>query len=226
MDGMGIIRKGDKAMQHEFVYVEKAKRENVRKELQEIIHKVQNVVRDDFTFQYRFIGSSARNMITFDKKSNVGFDFDVNFYVNDKDEAYAPKEIRRIMRRALDDVARDYGYDYCEDSTRVLTIKKMPHINSGIQYSCDFVIVRDEGGKQQYIRYNKQQGTYTWENQPEEYRNLDKKVEWLRKRSLWNEVRDCYLKKKNCNIDVNKKSRAIYAETVNEMCQKNGYKDR
>lgn len=36
------------------------------------------VDRSDFTFQYTFIGSSSRNMITYDAKSNIGFDFDVN----------------------------------------------------------------------------------------------------------------------------------------------------
>ena len=143
-------------MQHEFEYVPKAKTENVRKELLEIIRKVQNAVRDDFTFQYRFIGSSARNMITSDKKSNVGFDFDVNFCVNVKDGVYTAKEIRGKIRQALDGVIRDYGYDYCEDSTRVLTMKKYPYINSRIQYSCDFAIVRDNGGRRQYIRHNKQ----------------------------------------------------------------------
>ena len=224
MGGMGIIRKGDKAMRHEFVYVEKAEREKIRKELQEIIFEVQDAVRGYFTFQYRFIGSSARNMITYDKKSNVGFDFDVNFCINDKDGEYTSEEIRKIIKHAFDNVACNYGYGWCEDSTRVLTIRKKSYINSPTRYSCDFAIVRDVEGRQQYIRYNKHQSSYAWEEQPKEYQNLEKRVGWLRKRGLWNEVRDYYIEKKNNNIDDNKKSRSIYAETINEMCQKNGYK--
>ena len=103
---------------HDFCYVSKKEAAPVKAELLDIIHEVQDIVRDDFTFQFTFIGSSSRNMITYDRKSNIGFDFDVNIEVNDDDENYEPKEIRTIIRKALDKVARQYGYDYCEDSTQ------------------------------------------------------------------------------------------------------------
>lgn len=118
---------------HDFCYVSKKEAAPVKAELLDIIHEVQDIVRDDFTFQFTFIGSSSRNMITYDRKSNIGFDFDINIEVNDDDENYEPKEIRTIIRKALDKVARQYGYDYCEDSTRVLTIKKKDRPNSRIR---------------------------------------------------------------------------------------------
>ena len=71
---------------HDFEYVPKEEWKPIRDELFEIIHRLQNEVRDDFTFQYHFVGSSKRNMITRDRKSNTGFDFDVNIEVNDPDE--------------------------------------------------------------------------------------------------------------------------------------------
>lgn len=43
---------------------------------------------------------------------------------------------------------------------------------------------------------------------------------------LWNEVRDLYLDKKNFNNDTDKKSRSIFAETIHEICQQNGYYKR
>ena len=93
---------------HDFCYVSKKEAAPVKAELLDIIHEVQDIVRDDFTFQFTFIGSSSRNMITYDRKSNIGFDFDVNIEVNDYDENYEPKEIRTIIRKALDKVARQY----------------------------------------------------------------------------------------------------------------------
>lgn len=87
---------------HDFCYVSKKEAAPVKAELLDIIHEVQDIVRDDFTFQFTFIGSSSRNMITYDRKSNIGFDFDVNIEVNDYDENYEPKEIRTIIRKALD----------------------------------------------------------------------------------------------------------------------------
>lgn len=75
--------------------------------------------------QFRPVGSSGRNMITYDKKSNMGFDFDLNREINDDEENYEPEDIRHIIKIAIDQVALKYGYKHCEDSTRVLTIKKV-----------------------------------------------------------------------------------------------------
>ena len=45
------------------LYVSKKEAAPVKAELLDIIHEVQDIVRDDFTFQFTFIGSSSRNMI-------------------------------------------------------------------------------------------------------------------------------------------------------------------
>ena len=88
--------------------------------------------------------------------SNIGFDFDINIEVNDDEQEFTPKEIRTIIRNAIDHVAPRYGYKYCEDSTRVLTIKKVNTFFSRIIHSCDFAIVYNcKDGRQQYIRFNK-----------------------------------------------------------------------
>ena len=209
---------------HDFRYVSKKTAAPVKEELLDIIHEVQDYVRDDFTFQYTFIGSSSRNMITYDAKSNIGFDFDVNIEVNDDDEKYTPKEIRTIIRNALDRVATKFGYDYCEDSTRVLTIKKKDRPNSRIIHSCDFAIVYNcEDGRQQYIRYNKDYQNYTWEYQGEGFDKLPEKIDWLKENDLWNDLKDYYIVKKNRNNNPDKHSRSIFAEAIAEMCQKNGY---
>ena len=70
---------------HEFVYVKKEEYMPVRQELENLIHRLQDEVRDKFTFQYRFIGSSSRNMITRDLKGNTGYDFDVDLFPNPND---------------------------------------------------------------------------------------------------------------------------------------------
>ena len=210
---------------YNFRYVSKKEAAPVKAELLDIIHKVQNYVRDKFTFQYTFIGSSDRNMITCDEESNIGFDFDVNIEVNDDNNDYKPKELRTIIREALNNVARQYGYDYCEDSTRVLTIKVKDRKNKRILHSCDFAIVYNcEDGQQLYIRYNKDRQNYTWEYQGKGFSGLREKVEWLSEPpSLKKEFRDYYLDKKNKNNNKDKHSRSLFAEAVNEMCKKYGY---
>lgn len=222
---LGIINLEANCM-HDFCYVSKKEASPVKATLLDIIHEVQDIVRDDFTFQFTFIGSSSRNMITYDRKSNIGFDFDVNIEVNDDDENYEPKEIRTIIRKALDRVARQYGYDYCEESTRVLTIKMKDRLNSMVVHNCDFAIVNNcNNGEQQYIRYNKENQSYTWEYQGASFQTLPDKIAWLKENGYWGNLRAYYITKKNTNSNPQKHSRSIYAEAITEMCQKLGYFD-
>lgn len=206
---------------HDFVYVTKADAKPVKDELIQTIHEVQDIVRPYFTFQPKPVGSSSMNMITYDKKSNIGFDFDFDLEINDDDENYSPDKIRNIMRSAIDRVAPKYGYNYCEDSTRVLTIKKVNTFTSRILHSCDFALVYNCGdGRQQYIRFNKKNGNYTWEYQGKGFKNLDNKITWLKQNGYWGELQDYYIDKKNRTNNPDKHSRSILAESVNEMYQK------
>lgn len=88
---------------HDFRYVSKKEAAPVKAELLEIIHEVQDIVRDDFTFQYTFIGSSSRNMITEDIKSNIGYDFDVNLEVNDDEENFSAEQIKLKLKQTKSD---------------------------------------------------------------------------------------------------------------------------
>lgn len=211
---------------YHFQYVAKREFEPAKKQLMELIHKVQDEVRDSFTFQYKFVGSVQRNMVTWDVKSNAGFDFDVNIMVNDDDEKFDAEKIKNILMCAFNKYARKYGYDFCEDSTRVFTIKVKDRKKSRICYSCDFAIVYDYGdNQQQYIRYNKQKNNYTWEEQTKGFYCLPEKIEFCKDNQLWQEVREIYLDKKNYNTDSDKKSRSIFAETIHEVCYRNGFYD-
>ena len=99
--------------------------------------------------------------------SRVGFDFDVNIEVNDDDEDYTAADIRNKLRNAITKVSRNYGFTKCEDSTRVITIKKANRWYSTIEHSCDFAVVYGS----QYIRYNKGSQKYSWELQSKGYIN-------------------------------------------------------
>ena len=202
-----------------FEYVSKKEYQPIKNELIEMINKVQDKVRDKFTFRYDFVGSSKRNMITRNPKSNIGFDFDVNIMVNDDDKEYSPSQIKHILMKAFDEFNEvPRRYDYSRDTTRVFTIKLRDVENLRTVHSFDFAIAYDcKNGKYQYIHHNKTQNTYSWEDQPKSENNLLKKEDLIKKNRRWNEVRELYLKKKNRNTDVNKKSRSIYVETINEI---------
>lgn len=205
-----------------FEYVSKKEYMPVKKELIALINMVQNEVRDSFTFRFDFIGSTSRNMITREVNGNKGYDFDVNIRVNDDDENYSARKIRDILKRAFDKYSHLFSYDYVEDSSRVITIKVKDKKNARILHSCDFAVVYDcNDGKQQYIRYNKNQNTYVWEYQSDSFYRLEEKIKWIKDNGLWQEVRNKYLSNKENNSDSNKKSRSIFAETIAQVYNEN-----
>ena len=202
----------------DFRYVTKEETREVKGELLSLIHDVQYCVRDYFTFQYSFIGSSARNMITYDMNSNIGYDFDVNIEVNDPNEDYTAEQIRSIIFDALQRVSPTYGYQKIENSTSVITIKMVDYWNSRICHSCDFAIVNNcNDGQQQYIRLNKESNVYQWVYRGKGYKGLFHKIEWIKTNGLWGKVREIYLYKKDNNDNPDKHSRSIFAETINEV---------
>ena len=206
-------------MKHDFQYVPRCKYLPIRMKLEKLINSVQNELRNDyFTFSFTYIGSTHRRMITQDVKGNTGYDFDVNIHVNYDDEDFSPEDIRRILKKAFDKHGRAFGYDFCEDSTRVLTIKRKEILGSRILSSCDFAIVYDcDDGRQRYIHFNKKQKSYDWKYLPMSNKKLEERAEYLKKNKHWNEVRELYIDKKNLNDNPDKRSRALYAETINEI---------
>ena len=198
---------------HDFQYVSKSEYQPLKNHIIELLHEVQDEVRDQFTFRFDFIGSTKRNMITRDMKSPIGFDFDVNIEVNDDDEEYSATDIRNILRPIITRVSWKYGFNKCEDSTRVITIKMTNPWRSTIEHSCDFAVVY---GKQ-YIRFNKKTQQYYWAQQSKGYPNLEDKADTLKNNGYWDEVREVYIDKKNYNTDPDKHSRSIYTETINEV---------
>lgn len=210
-------------MAKHYKYVSKRNEDvkRVRKEIETILREVQNEVRDKFTFQYKFVGSYSRNMITYDPKSNIGFDLDINIIPNDDDENFNAKEIKHTLIRAINKFAKKYGYSYVEDSTRVITIKVKDTKHSKIKHSVDFAIVHDyvDNGSdcQEYIHFNKKAKTYSWQEQGDDFYDLRKKIKWLKDEGLWPEVREMYLNLKNNNHIESKKSRSLFAEAVNNL---------
>ena len=93
-----------------FIYVTKNEWKPVKQEIIDMINEVQDIVRDEFTFRFDFIGSVPLNMVTRDLDSNIGYDFDINIRVNDDEENYNAKQIKHILMNAFNQVVNSYGY--------------------------------------------------------------------------------------------------------------------
>ena len=215
---------------YHFEFVTENQRAPIKHDLIAIITEVQNLLENEFTFRFDFVGSDQYDMVTCDPRTNIGYDFDVNIEVNDVKFNLSAKEIKTKLISAFNRVIRKYGYDYAVNSTRVITIKYKDRQNSKILHSCDFAIVNnyidDKGyNRQEYIRYNKKQNSYSWARQAEGYYMLPEKTEWIKSNGYQEELKDLYLKKKNYNRDQHKHSRSLYAEAVQIICHQHGFYD-
>ena len=207
-------------MHHSYQFVSEQKYKPVKERLEQLIHKVQDELKNSFPFQYKFVGSAERDMITEDPTTNVGYDFDLNVRFENSSN-HQPRLLKTTLMNAFNKYVQQFGYDFCEDSTRVITIKVKDEYNKKIVHSADFCIVQDlPNGGLQIIKYDKKQNSYYWEALAQYPKQLIDRANDLKSRGLWNQVKDLYLKKKNANIDPNVKSRSIYSMTINEMYKK------
>lgn len=211
---------------YHFEYVPYEETKPYRNEFIEIVEEVIRRLEGKLKIKYYFVGSSRndRNMITYDPQTYSGYDFDINLRIMSPVD-YSPAEIKIMVMNAFNAVAMYKGYEYCKGHTRVFTLKKrnLRFPFKDVEPSCDFAIVREFTDKvghkhKQYIHYQKSNNQYSWNEQTKSL-DIDDKVNWLRNKGakVWNEVRDLYLRKKNNNTDINKKSRALFAETINEV---------
>ncbi len=188
-------------MKHDFKFISKHSPQvkSAYSDLMEILSLVHDDLRKQYTFQHEPVGSYSRNMITYDAKSNIGFDFDINIYPNDEENCFTAKQIKLLFKQSLDKFAHRYGYDFAEDSTRVLTIKV----------------------KEEYIHYNKKQNAYSWSEQSQGFYMLPERFQWIKGNGLKDELDALYIRKKNNNDDPNKHSRSLFAEAVNACYNEN-----
>ena len=229
----------------EFEYVTPEEAQPVMDEIIALIQDMQKCVRKDFkkdfTLKYRFVYGSSRNMITREKDGNKGFEFDVNLIPNFHEDEYSDEKMAKILFNAIEVCLRlsgvksmkKYGeliIDNSDDRIDVFTIKIIDKADSNIVHSCDFAITRTlcKGGKQikQCICNDKKCFGYRWEDRLdfdidiEERLQLIEYYDSITEIDLSAELRDSYLKNKNQNQILTKKSRKIFVETVNNMIYK------
>lgn len=207
-----------------FEYVPKKKYRVYRDKIIEIIKLVQNDLRKVFTFQFRPTGSLSLNLVTYDRKTNKGYDLDYNLIPNHKKSNLPPKQIKDKFIESFNKFTKKYGFDFSEDSTNVLTIKIKDTLNSKIIFSCDFAIVDeyfDKEGRwrQKILHHDKDNDVYKWQEREIPFYDYYDKIKEIKKMGCWHQVRKLYLFKKNNNKNENKKSSSLRIEAVNEVYQ-------
>lgn len=124
---------------------------------------------------------------------------------------------------AFKEAVSNTPYNKLEDSTSVITIKVADRKNSKIIRSCDFAIIYyiDDNPNNGYMYLkNLKNGKYKFEFRKLSIKIADKLRFIEEYEDGWNRVRDEYIKLKNGNNDINKKSFSLYLESVNNVYNK------
>lgn len=185
----------------------------------EILHAVQDEVRDYFTFDIRLIGSGDKRLVT--QNSNECFDLDYNIILQKDKKGLLdnPKQIKDIFVARFNKVLKQYvsGYTHACDSTSVITVKIIR--NNKIEFSFDVaIIVEGDDGYFYRLTHDKRTDRYIW-NQVKQSENYLERFKAVKEKGYWMKFKECYLKNKNRHLSDSDgvKSFSIFLETLNEF---------
>ncbi len=185
----------------------------------EILHAVQDEVRDYFTFDIRLIGSGDKRLVT--QNSNECFDLDYNIILQKDKKGLLdnPKQIKDIFVARFNKVLNKYvsGYKHVSDSTSVVTVKIIR--NNRLECSFDVaIIVEGDDGYFYRLTHDKRTDRYIW-NQVKQSENYLEKFKAVKEKGYWMKFKERYLKNKNRHLSDSDgvKSFSIFLETLNEF---------
>lgn len=213
-----------------YEYVKKSEYAPVRKELEQIINRVQVYMRKNYglTFQFRLIGSGQRHLITRIKGGNKGYDFDYNLILSPPGDGYRyiAKVIKDEFMTALKTALQGTKYSFPQDSTSSITVKVVDKGKKKIEHSCDFAIIyygnNDGIDGYYYLRNNKPQQSYQFVFRTPNS-DIDEKVQEIIEDGGWSSIKEEYLLLKDINEGNRKPSFSLYAEAVNNVYNKMYY---
>lgn len=187
----------------------------------EILHAVQDEVREYFTFDIRLIGSGDKRLVT--QNSDESFDLDYNIILQKDKKGLLdnPRQIKEIFVKRFKAILEKNvaDYNYVSDSTSVITAKLIR--NNRIEFSFDVaIIVEGDDGYFYRLINDKKTGRYIW-NQVKQSANYLERFKSVKENGDWVEFKERYLELKNMHLrrQDGVKSFSIFLETLNEFCR-------
>lgn len=185
----------------------------------EILHAVQDEVREYFTFDIRLIGSGDKRLVTQNNDESFDLDYNIILQKDKKDLLDDPRQIKELFVKIFKNVLRDYGTNYTriDNSTSVITVKIIQ--KNKVQFSFDVaIIVEGDDGYFYRLIYDKNTGRYIW-NQVKYSANYLERFKAVKEDGNWMKFKKRYLQLKNMHLSRQDgvKSFSIFLETLNEF---------
>lgn len=195
-----------------------------RLEIEQVLNRVKSEMSDRYNlhFQSKLAGSAKVGLATRVKNGNKGFDLDYDLIIPPSThDRYRANEIKQKFISAFDTAIEGSPLSFAQDSTSVITLRKVDRIKKRRLYSCDFAIIyygqKDAQNGYFYLRNDKKAKNYHFSFRPEPY-DIERKVQAIQsfpggRTLLFNE----YVMLKSKSNNTGKCSYSLYKEAVNNV---------
>ena len=176
-----------------YEYVSKNEVRPYEELFEEVFRKIQKELKkkNGLTFSFALVGSAKRNLVV--RHHNKGFDCDYQLYLQRNKQELSAEKIKKLLIKKFDEKMPS-EFDYCEDSTSSITIKKKITQQSKIEFSYDIVIM-DLYEDASYILRKNGSGQYVW-NQLPDFTSFEDDYRQIEGADMWEDLRQCYYDKK------------------------------
>ena len=176
-----------------YEYVSKDEVRPYEELFEEVFREIQKELKkkNGLTFSFALVGSAKRNLVV--RHHNKGFDCDYQLYLQRNKQELSAGEIKKLLIKKFDEKMPN-EFDYCEDSTSSITIKKKITKQSKIEFSYD-IIIMDLYEDASYILRKNGSGQYVW-NQLPDFTSFKDDYRQIEGADMWKDLRQCYYDKK------------------------------
>ena len=176
-----------------YEYVSKNEVRPYEELFEEVFREIQKELKkkNGLTFSFALVGSAKRNLVV--RHHNKGFDCDYQLYLQRNKQELSAEEIKKLLIKKFDEKMPN-EFDYCEDSTSSITIKKKITKQSKIEFSYDIVIM-DLYEDASYILRKNGSGQYVWNPLPD-FTSFEDDYRQIEGADMWEDLRQCYYDKK------------------------------
>lgn len=190
-----------------------------RQEFRKIFDELTKKLGKEWRLSYKLVGSAKRNLVLV---GSEGYDLDYHIYLQ-KSPALVNKDTKLKFKSELDKIVKSYDLTPCEDSTHVLTTKKLD--GNKLVYAYDIAIMK-KNKKNEYLIL-KNEKTENNGNGPYHYVEVPKASDFANKYNTiygieqWKKLRLIFKGKKesqqSLSKDMRKHSFSLLIEAVNEV---------
>lgn len=175
-----------------YEYVPKSEVRPYIKLFEEVFREIQKELKKNngLTFSFALVGSAKRNLVV--RHHNKGFDCDYQLYLQKNKQKLSGEEIKKLLMEKFDEKMPN-EFDFCEDSTSSITIKKKITKQSKIEFSYDIVIM-DLYEDASYILRKNGSGQYVW-NQLPDFTSFDDDYSQIKGTDMWEDLKQRYYNK-------------------------------